>query len=99
MTALGNIQFAGLLHDVGGAERKRRAAELLDLVGLAPHAAKYPHQLQGQQQRVFGLHRPSGLKIPLLDEPLSALDAKGGAGICGTRSAASRASWASPPCS
>jgi putative spermidine/putrescine transport system ATP-binding protein len=78
MTALGNIQFGLRLRDVPAARRRQRAAELLQLVGLEPHAAKYPHQLSGGQQQRVALARALAIqpKILLFDEPLSALDAK-----------------------
>jgi iron(III) transport system ATP-binding protein len=60
------------------AEIAARVAELLALVGLADQAKKYPAQLSGGQQQRIALARAIAISpgLLLLDEPLSALDAK-----------------------
>ncbi len=64
MSALDNVGLGLRMRRTGAGERKRRAGELLDMVGLTEHARRYPHQLSGGQQQRVALaragHRASG---------------------------------------
>ncbi|MBS0124441.1 ABC transporter ATP-binding protein [Aestuariicoccus sp. KMU-90] len=59
-----------------GAEKRRRALDLLDRVGLAHFIDEYPHQLSGGEQQRVALARALAPKprIMLMDEPFSGLD-------------------------
>lgn len=77
LTAMNNVALGPLrVRGAHRAEADRLALELLEKVGLAAHAHKYPAQLSGGQQQRVAIARALAMqpKVLLFDEPTSALD-------------------------
>ncbi|GGL00733.1 ABC transporter ATP-binding protein [Mangrovihabitans endophyticus] len=75
-TVARNVELPLELHGAGRAQRRSRAREMLDLVGLGDFAGHYPAQLSGGMQQRVAIARALAVSPPLLlmDEPFGALD-------------------------
>ena len=78
MSAADNIEYGLKVRNQPAAKRRERVAEMLELFGLSHVAKNYPSQLSGGQQQRTAFARAVAVEpsVLLLDEPLSAVDAK-----------------------
>lgn len=77
-TALSNVEIAMTLSGVSKLERKKRAIEALERVGLKDHLYKKPNQMSGGQMQRIAIARAlvNNPKVVLADEPTGALDSE-----------------------
>lgn len=78
MTARENVAYGLRVGGTGKSQRTKRADELLELVDLGDYCDRFPQQLSGGEKQRVALARALAVspRVLLLDEPLSALDAK-----------------------
>lgn len=80
LTALENVELPMIYGGIGKKERRERAQELLELLGMGKRGHHKPSELSGGQQQRVAIARALTLSPPLLlaDEPTGALDSKTG---------------------
>lgn len=76
LTAAQNVELSLKFAGVGRAERRRRAAEVLEIVDIADKAGSYPARLSGGQKQRVAIARALATRptVLLCDEPTSAVD-------------------------
>ena len=76
-TVTANVEFGLELRGVAASERRERARQYINLVGLKGFESHYPHQLSGGMQQRVGIARTLAIEpeILLMDEPFGSLDA------------------------
>jgi len=83
LTALENVEFTMLLLGVPEADRKKRALEIMEELGVADLAGKRPHEMSGGQQQRVAVARAivTSPSIVLADEPTANLDSENGSAL------------------
>ncbi len=78
LSALDNVAFGLEVAGLGRRERREKAAQYLELVGLSDFANRYPHELSGGMKQRVAIARSLAYEpqVLLMDEPFAALDAQ-----------------------